>query len=225
MNPLAGINRFVDRRVSPGAKLLILSFLAVHLALGLARVAWSPWTFQAVVDQLALNRDFTLPVFFVWQIGTYAFVHVDPLHLAFDLAILWSFAPDVERRWGRSRFTRWFLFSSIAGGLLHQVVALGTPFGHAPAVGATGPLLGLVFAYAAYYPQRRVHLFFAMWVPARIVAWGAMAFALVVLRSGGWRDEAARLSLSAHLAGAGAAFFYLTGYHRTWDFREWRYLR
>lgn len=229
MNPLARIVspvlgpplRFLGERLGPGVRLLFLSNLAVFAAIHLLERLAPRVDARHVVDAwLAINRNYTLPVFFVWELGTYAFVHVSGFHLLFDLAILWVFAPDIERRWGTSRFLRFFLFSAIVGGIAHQAIALGSPWGEDPAVGPTGPLLGLLLVFASYHPDRRVSILFV--IPAR-VRWAIpamVALAIFLVEGDRWR-----ISQLAHFTGIGAALFYVASYHRTWDFRVWRYLR
>ena len=68
-----------------------------------------------------------LPLETPWQLVTYAFLHANLAHLAFNLFGLWMFGSDLERVWGGRRFFACFLCSVLAGGATQ--LAAGSMFG------------------------------------------------------------------------------------------------
>jgi membrane associated rhomboid family serine protease len=87
-----------------------------------------------------------------WTAVTYQFVHGGFLHLAFNMLGLFFLGPRVEVRLGERRFIQLYLLAGVGGALL----SLLTP--NAVIVGASGAVLGVVVAFATYWPRERVLL-------------------------------------------------------------------
>jgi len=86
----------------------------------------------------------------VWRVFTSAFLHVDLIHILFNMWALYLFGPALERRYGSISFVALYLAAALGGAsLYHAVGRLG------PAVGASGAIFGLMGALvAATYRQR-----------------------------------------------------------------------
>jgi membrane associated rhomboid family serine protease len=105
---------------------------------------------------------------YLWQPLTTVLIDLDPVSLLFNVLGLWMFGSELEQRWGRSVFIRFFALCSLGStgaflllcflfpGLREFLVYI-TP---------TGPLLGLFLAYAVYWPDRQVWLMFIF--PVRV---------------------------------------------------------
>jgi membrane associated rhomboid family serine protease len=92
---------------------------------------------------------------------TSQFVHQSALHLALNMLLLWGFGLSVERGLGSGLFGVIYLGSGVFAGLLHVAVAylFQAPADLAlPAGGASGAVAGVMGAYAALYPHRRLRL-------------------------------------------------------------------
>jgi membrane associated rhomboid family serine protease len=94
--------------------------------------------------------------FHVWQIITYAFLHGNVTHIAFNMLGLWMFGAEIERFVGPRRLLACY-FASVVSAALSQLIVpslLGAPPG--PTIGASGGVFGLLLAYALMFPNRKV---------------------------------------------------------------------
>ena len=118
--------------------------------------------------------------------------------------------PAIEMAMGSKRFLQFYLFCGIVAGIL---VAFLDPSPN-PVLGASGAILGLIVAFAVYYPQAELLLFFVLPMKSTTIAWvaGIGSAALFILDTVG-ADMAnwGNISHFGHLAGMVAAllFFYL----------------
>ncbi|MBN2187954.1 MAG: rhomboid family intramembrane serine protease [Chitinispirillaceae bacterium] len=165
-----------------------------------------PGTGQWLAGTAALIPEKTFAHCQLWRLGTYMFLHstVVFLHLLLNMLALWMFGGELEGRWGTGRFLRlYFLFG--AGAALFGVFYLLDPgLRLVPVIGASGAVFGLLTAFAVYYPDRIVLLFFVLPVRAWMIAAGFAVFSLMFAWSQG--DGVAHL---VHLGGIVTAFAYL----------------
>ena len=91
--------------------------------------------------------------FWPWQVGTYAFLHGDPMHLFFNMLGLWMFGSELERLWGTRRYIHMLVASIVAAALAQLVITLllGS---RAYTVGASGALYGLLLSFGMLFPNR-----------------------------------------------------------------------
>lgn len=59
----------------------------------------------------------------LWTVVTYMFVHGGLMHLALNMWTLWLFGPRVERAWGSSAFTWFYLWCGLGGWAFHYMFA------------------------------------------------------------------------------------------------------
>lgn len=108
-----------------------------------------------VVTAGSLNRNFASPLFAdgalipaavaageFWRILTSGFLHVGPLHLAFNMFALWVIGREVETVLGRARFVAVYVVSLLGGSA--AVMLLSGPL--SPTAGASGAVFGLMGA-------------------------------------------------------------------------------
>lgn len=111
----------------------------------------------------AITEQFALwpfgPLFHIWQLLTYFFLHGGVQHLIFNMLGLVTFGSDLERLWGPRRYLSLILISTITAALLQQAISYssGAVF---PTVGASGGIYGLLLAFALTFPDRTVTLIF-----------------------------------------------------------------
>src|SRR5436190_8198408 len=138
------------------------------------------------------------------------FIHArTPTHILFNMLILWMFGVELERMWRTKFFVKFYAITGIGAGLISILVSL-LPFEATRAtygatiIGASGALYGLLLAFALYYPNRPILMFFFFPVPAKyfVAILGVLAFITSVQGSGG-------VAATTHLGGLVIAYAYL----------------
>ncbi len=126
------------------------------------------------------------------------FIHGGLLHLAGNLLYLWVFGRPIEHLLGHARCLLFYLVCGLAASAL-QVAS--DPNSHAPIVGASGAVSGLLGAYAVCYPTGRLQL---LWPPIRVpAAVFLLAWIVIQIASGlAGSDETSRgVAWWAHVGG------------------------
>jgi membrane associated rhomboid family serine protease len=90
---------------------------------------------------------------------SYAFLHGNLLHLAFNMFGLYMFGSGVEQVFGARRYLTYYL-TCVVSAALTQLVVLGWSGVFVPTVGASGGVFGLLLAYAVLFPHHRILLLF-----------------------------------------------------------------
>ena len=187
---------------TPGS-MLILGAILVMSALAL-------WVAPAIMERNLLRPYWLLRRKQYDTIITSGFIHGDVGHLLFNSLTFFFFAPDLEKRIGTARFVSLYFIGLILS-------SLGTVYKQRDnqnyaALGASGAILAVLFAYIVYYPKRMLYLYFAIPIPAALFAFGYVAYSW-------WASKHKRDNINhdAHLDGAitGLIFVGLT------DFPAW----
>jgi membrane associated rhomboid family serine protease len=146
----------------------------------------------------------------LWQLATYMFLHGGVLHILFNMLALWMFGTELEHLWGTRFFLKFYFVTGIGAGLLTTLFSL-LPFGFAQSlqqsvvIGASGAIYGLLLAYAMYFPDRPIYMYFVFPIPAKIFVFimGAIAFYSSMSDAGGGVANA------THLGGLLIGYLYL----------------
>jgi rhomboid protease GluP len=131
------------RKIAPATPLAFVTpaLLAINVAVFLAMVvAGVPILHPAAADLIRWGADFGPFVIGGqwWRLQTAAFVHVGPLHLAFNMWALLTGGVFVERLFGAARFFTLYLLSAVGGNLAGIA---WQP--HTAAAGASGAIFGV----------------------------------------------------------------------------------
>ena len=147
----------------PGLPRILVGFAA--LVFGLA------WLLPGYTSILALD-----PVRIrhgeVWRLVTYIFIPQtqSPLWVIFALWFLWWIGEGLERAWGAFRLTLYFLVGMI--GTTVAASFFGSNFSNSML------LMSLFLAFAHFYPEEIIYIFFILPVRIKWLAWIAGAFLL-----------------------------------------------
>jgi membrane associated rhomboid family serine protease len=147
----------------------------------------------------ALTPRAVVEHFYVWQLGTYMFLHGGFMHLFFNMLILFIFGSTLEMVWGGRQFIKYYLACGVGAGLFSIIFS----YNH-PVVGASGAIFGLYLAYAMVFPNNYVYLYFLIPVKAKHLVAGLVVFQLAMGLSG-----PSGIAYFAHLGGmaTGLLFF------------------
>jgi membrane associated rhomboid family serine protease len=165
--------------------------------------------FPILTDVLGLHPALVLRSFWLWQLVTYMFLHGGLFHILFNMLALWMFGTELERIWGTRYFLKFYLVTGVGAAVLTVLFSL-LPFGFAQQVhysnviGASGAIYGLLLAYAFYFPDRPIYMYFVFPIPAKIfvMIMGAIAFLSSLGDSGG-------VANATHLGGLLVAYLFL----------------
>ena len=165
-----------------------------------------------LTDVLALRPAFVVRNFWwIWQLVTYMFLHGGLFHILFNMLALWMFGTELERIWGTRYFPEVLLRHRASARAMLTVAFSLLPLDvsrdlyRSGIIGASGAVYGLLLAYALYFPDRQIYMYFLFPVPAKIfvVIMGAIAFYASVSGSNGGVANA------THLGGLLVAYLYL----------------
>jgi len=99
--------------------------------------------------------------FQIWQLITYQFMHADFWHIGMNMFILWMFGMEIENFWGSSKFLLYYLSCGVAGAILNLI------FTPAVTIGASGSVFGVMVAFAMFFPDRYIYVYFLLPVKAK----------------------------------------------------------
>jgi len=151
----------------------------------------------------------------IYQPLTYIFLHSprDPMHILFNMVMLWIFGGSLERYWGARAFLRYYIVCGVGGGVAAIIMGLFVGTGKVPTIGASGALFGLFIAFGIVFAKRTVLFMLIFPMQARVMAAimiGLNLFYLLNSRGDG-------VSYIAHLGGALTGYLYLK---RAWHIGE-----
>jgi rhomboid family protein len=167
--------------------------------------------FQSLQVWLGLIPEAVVRGFYVWQLVTYMFVHAGIFHLLFNMLVLWMIGTELERMWGMRYFLKFYFVTGIGAGVLTVLISL-LPFGFAAAlyhnviIGASGAIFGLLLAYALYFPDRLIYMYFLF--PIKVKYFVAILGAIELYSSLAVQSGVAS---ATHLGGLIVGYLYLKG--------------
>ncbi len=164
---------------------------------------------QNLLDsQFALTARLALwpiesPLFSPYQLFTHMFTHGSLGHIFFNMFALWMFGKILENVWGSKRFLLFYITCGIGAAITHLTVEyfLG---GVAPAVGASGAVMGVLVAFGYLFPNTEL---FILFIPFPIKAkWAVIGYVLIDLFGGIASISGDNIAHFAHLGGALTGF-------------------
>jgi membrane associated rhomboid family serine protease len=142
------------------------------------------------VQMLDLNRGAILHGE-VWRLVTYIFIPTtdSPIWILFVLLFLWFIGEGLERAWGAFRLNLFYLVGMV--GTTVAAFFFGKDFSN------TMLNASLFFAFANFYPDEVIYVFFILPVKVKWLAWGSAALLLLGFATG---PNAYRMALIAAFA-------------------------
>jgi len=218
-----------DRNLTPAVRWLILANVVVFLIENLVFVPFAiDDVFLGLFAQNPIVRfgeseyggiDVIINWFCALQFVSYMFLHGNFWHLFWNMLALWFFGPPLEVLWGRRAFLKFYLFTGFTAGALHGMIApflIGQEY---YMIGASGAIFGVLLAFAIYYPQQQVLVWFVLPMSSRyfVLLIGILTLASL-LTSGG-----SPVSHWTHLAGLGFGYAWIrlrNLFPRVWLFND-----
>ncbi len=131
---------------------------------------------------------------------TSGFLHVDWMHLGFNMYALYLFGNIVAVRLGVPNFLIIYFGSLIAGNMYSLYFHKNEPY--YSAVGASGAVSGIIYASIMLYPEMELFLFFVpIPIPGYIFGVGYLLYSIY-----GMKKQLGNVGHSAHLGGAMGGF-------------------
>jgi membrane associated rhomboid family serine protease len=88
-----------------------------------------------------------------YQMVTHLFTHGGFAHILFNMFALWSFGTTLERIWGPKKFLFFYIICGLAAGVAQLFLS------NAPAVGASGAIMGVLAGFVYLYPNAELLIF------------------------------------------------------------------
>lgn len=137
--------------------------------------------------------------FWPWQLVTYQFLHGDFMHIFFNMLMLWMFGMEIENILGSRKFLVFYLLAGIGGGLLQLILGSGS----AVIIGASGAVYGVMVAFAMFFPDRLIYIWFLFPIKAKYLIVGMMVIEFLSVGDGSF------VAHLAHLGGAIVGFIFV----------------
>ncbi len=187
--------------------LLILVNAAVYLANFLFfRRALDGW---GLMDLLALHSDSLYHPLQWYRFVSYGFAH-DPrsiFHILFNMLTLYFLGRNVEDKYGKWEFFRFYMATIVVCGLVWALLRLGQGAAPAAVLGASGAVTAVAMLFVYSFPQATLYLYGA--IPVKAWLLGVIIIVTNVFSS------STLVATDVHLVGAAFATAYFFG---KWNF-------
>jgi len=142
--------------------------------------------------------------FQVWQLITYQFMHGGFWHIFFNMFMLWMFGASIEEIFGSKKFLTFYLLAGISAGLFQLFITPLLGGQGAVTIGASGAIYGVMIAFALFFPDSLIFIYFLFPVKAKYFIGFMIALEFLAVDS-----ASSGVAHLAHLGGAIFAFLYI----------------
>jgi len=191
-------------------------FLAVQIVRIILFLSNAYDLFPGFLNYLAVPANLEVLARRPWTLVSYMFLHVDFIHILFNLLWLYWFGTVFLQELGLKKLLSTYLLGGLAGGILYVISYNLFPVfegvrNESIALGASASVMAVVVAAATYQPDRRMHLILIG--PVKIVYIALIMFILTSMvdfsvNTGG---------KIAHIGGALTGFLFAYYYRRGKD--------
>jgi membrane associated rhomboid family serine protease len=124
-------------------------------------IGGQPMTYELVLMKyFALNPLSSDSSFYFWQLLTYQFMHANLSHIFFNMLMLWMFGIEIEHIMGSKKFLIFYLVCGLGAGIFQLILPAFFSENVGYTIGASGAVYGVMLAFAIYFPDRYVFLYF-----------------------------------------------------------------
>lgn len=149
--------------------------VAVYFIFAILRLAPATSSLANLLLEIGALVPYHVTHGWVWQLGSYAFIHLDLLAVIFNMLMLWMFGSQLERSWGMRRFLALYFTSLIGAALVTVAVAYTGALGLSPlfpALGASGAIYGVLIAFSIVFAEMEIMMFpLPFMLKAKYFAW------------------------------------------------------
>lgn len=201
--------------------LLIINIIVYFATYVFAKIGWLD-----LHEYLALYH-WKSPLFKPWQFFTHIFMHANLGHLFFNMFALWMFGNVIENYFGSKRFLWFYIICGLGAAACHLMVFnyenkeaidyvsnlsanelqqfnnyllqnSATTALYVPMVGASGAIMGLLFAFGYLYPNLNIYVYLLFPLKAKYLV---IIYAAIELFAGLKGNPADNVAHFAHLGG------------------------
>jgi membrane associated rhomboid family serine protease len=202
---------------------LVLINLIVWLVYGIIHVTSDLFGIGAVAlfikNSLYVNSSIFEVLWKPWTLITYSFVHLEPIHLIFNMLFLYWFGTMLRDIIGGNRVLGLYILGAIAGSVFYIIMYNSVPkfsavMSSGYMLGASGSVYAIVVATATLRPNSEIRLFLLGNVQLKYIALAGILFsffALVGENPGGQ---------IAHLGGAALGYIFVIQYNKGNDWSK-----
>ena len=184
---------------------LILALMALASLIGL-------YGNPALIERSLFRPYWLLPRRQYSTLLSSGFVHANIPHLLFNALTLWSFGGSLEDAMGTAQFVALYLVSLFVSDWGTWIKHRNDP--NYASLGASGAILGVLFASIVYFPTRSLYMMFLpVPIPGPLFAVGYLAYTWYASR-----QQHGRINHDAHFSGALAGL----GFVALFDPEAWR---
>ncbi len=204
------IDKLLGRRADMLTRLIVINIIVFILANIAVHI---PGLGDYVYDYLALPSSLHKLLFRPWTLITYMFLHVETMHLIFNMLWFYWFGIIFTDFMGSKRLVYTYILGGIAGGLLYIIFSnVFMPGGYL--LGASAGIMAVIVATALLVPDYELRLIFFGPVKLKYLAIGAFVLTSLVdfsVNSGG---------KVSHIGGALYGILYMSKYRKGTDYAE-----
>lgn len=191
---------------------VLKNLLIANVVVYFIQMIFENLSFSGVPGWYILNHYFALnPItgtdqagvpynFQIWQLFTYQFMHGSFTHILFNMFVLWMFGMEIENVMGSRKFLLFYLACGLGAGIAQTFIPPLLSQELAPTIGASGAVFGVMIAFAMFFPDRYIFLYFLIPIKAKYLITIMVIFEFM---------SVGNQSVIAHMAHAGGA---LTGF-------------
>jgi membrane associated rhomboid family serine protease len=179
------------------------SIYLLRLLLDMMRLPFGEY----LLDYFALTPALVVHRGWLWQLGTYAFIHFEFWHWFGNMLGLWMFGSAIEGAWGTRRFIELFSVGVMGAALTTVALSyshlLGNP--DRPTIGASGGIFAILIAFGMLFGDNEIMMIpFPFTIKAKYFVGILIVITLAFAMTGG-----GNVAYVAHLGGLLFGYLYV----------------